>query len=59
MSYVNTDKGSADFEYAVELMDDEIREALHVSQDWASDQEFYDAYIKAHKKKYNEDFSPF
>ena len=37
-------------------MDEEIREDLHISQDWDSDQEFLDAYCKAHEAKYGEEF---
>lgn len=44
------------FDICVSLMDDEIREELHQELVPCSDQEFLDAYIIAHKKKYNEDF---
>lgn len=37
------------------LMDDEIRELL-AARDWTSEQEFFDAYVEAHLKKYGEDF---
>lgn len=43
---------SVDFDAAVNLMDDEIREALHSSQEWASEQDFADAYAAAHAEKY-------
>jgi len=41
---------------AVELMDDEIREDLHRSGDYATDLEFLEAYMAAHKQKYGIDF---
>lgn len=44
-----------DFEAAVELMDDEIREALH-AEGYETEQEFFTAYEKAHAKKYGEEF---
>lgn len=45
-----------DFDGAVMLMDDEIREAL--AGRYASDQDFLDAYVLAHAAKYDgEEFS--
>lgn len=44
-----------DFEAAVELMDDEIREALH-AEGYETEQEFFTAYEKAHAEKYGEEF---
>jgi len=45
-----------DFDAAVNLMDDEIREELSSAQDWESDQQFFDAYVKAHTDKFGADF---
>jgi hypothetical protein len=48
-----------DFDAAVNLMDDEIREAVHaVHADLApcTDQEFIDEYVKRHEAKYGETF---
>lgn len=42
------------FDAAVNLMDDEIREKLANSQDWQSEQEFFSAYEKEHGEKYGE-----
>lgn len=44
------------FAYAVQLMDDEIREAVHMDLSPCSDQEFFDEYCKRHFEKYNEEF---
>lgn len=46
------------FAACVNLMDDEIREALHNEMAPCTDQEFLDAYVEAHAAKYNgEEFS--
>ena len=42
------------YNVAAELMDDEIREQLYNSQWWDSEQDFFDAYAKAHKEEYGE-----
>ena len=56
MKKVIIDDYEVDFEAAVNLMDDEIREQLHDEMAPCEDQEFIDAYVKAHEKKFNEDF---
>lgn len=45
-----------DFEAAVELMDDEIREELHAKLAPCTEQEFFTAYEIAHSEKYGEAF---
>ena len=45
-----------DFDVAVNLMDDDIREDIHFSGDFETDQEFLDAYCAAHLAKYGEEF---
>lgn len=45
-----------DFDAAVNMMDDEIREKLHNELAPCTDQEFMDAYAEAHEAKYNERF---
>ena len=42
-----------DFDAAVNLMDDEIREDLHSKMAPCSDQAFLDAYVEAHAAKYD------
>ena len=44
-----------DFEAAVMLMDDEIREQLH-GTGIEDEQEFYNPYCEKHYEKYNEEF---
>lgn len=55
--YVTYNNTQVDFEAAVNLMDDEIREALHMELAPCTEQEFFDAYCKAHEEKYGEEFS--
>ena len=45
-----------DFDLAVALMDDEIRERLHNELAPCSRQDFFDAYCDAHEEKYGEEF---
>lgn len=45
-----------DFDEAVNLMDDEIREAVHADIAPCTDQEFMDEYVKRHEAKYGETF---
>lgn len=55
--YVTYNNTQVDFEAAVNLMDDEIREALHAELAPCTEQEFFDAYCKAHEGKYGEEFA--
>lgn len=41
-----------DFDAAVNLMDDDIREELHAKMAPCTEQEFLDAYIQAHAEKF-------
>lgn len=51
---------NVNFDAAVEYMDDEIREQLHNQLTPCTEQEFFDAYAKAHAKKFNdEEFAPY
>ena len=50
-----TQRNNIDFEAAVMLMDDEIREQLH-GTGIEDEQEFYNAYCEKHYDKYNEKF---
>jgi hypothetical protein len=54
MTIKNSHEVEINFETAVQLMDDEIRENLHPEYDNA--QEFFNAYCKAHKQKFSEEF---
>ena len=45
-----------DYEAAVNLMDDDIREELHMQLAPCTDQQFFDAYAKAHEQKFGEEW---
>lgn len=48
-----------DFEVAVSMMDDEIREEVHFDIAPCTEQEFFDEYAKRHAEKYGEsDWEP-
>lgn len=55
MSNVKNPHGKdMDFDSAVILMDDEIRENLHNELAPCGEQQFFDAYVKAHEQKFGE-----
>lgn len=56
MKVTNSYGKEIDFEAAVMLMDDEIREEVHTEYSPCSDQEFFDAYCKLHLQKTCEEF---
>ena len=47
-----------DFEAAVNIMDDAIREDVNFDMAPCSDQEFFDEYCKRHAEKFGEEFEP-
>lgn len=54
IAYVQDEDGrTVNYAAAVELMDDDLREQLHREMAPCTNQEFYDAYVKAHAEKYN------
>ena len=54
----NTYGTEIDFDAAVALMDDEIREDLHNRISPCTEQEFFSAYAEAHEKMFNEIWEP-
>lgn len=52
----NTFGYEIDFEAAVNLMDDDLREKLHAEIAPCSEQEFFTAYEAAHAEKYGEEW---
>ena len=54
MKVINMNGAEINYEAAVELMDDEIRESIFGTVD--SEQEFFTAYEKAHVEKYGEEW---
>ena len=57
MKVINANGYELDFEAAVALMDDEIREAIHAELAPCSEQEFFTAYERAHAEKYGEEWA--
>ena len=56
MSKVTNEYGiEVDFDLAVNLMDDELREEIHAELAPCTDQKFFDAYAARHAEKYGED----
>ena len=45
-----------DFDAAVNLMDDDLREVVHAQFAPCSDQEFYNQYCELHYESYGEEF---
>jgi len=43
------------YENVVEIMDDDLREELHTAEDWTSEEQFFRAYLKAHKERFGAD----
>ena len=56
MKKVLLNNHEVDFDAAVNMMEDEIRKALHNELAPCTEQEFMDAYVEAHEAKYNERF---
>ena len=56
MKVINMNGTEINYESAVELMDDEIRESLHFEIAPCTEQEFFTAYEKAHAEKYGEEW---
>ena len=56
MKKVNLNGYKIDFNTYAILMDDEIREELHMELAPCTEQEFLDAYVERHAEKFGEDF---
>lgn len=52
----NLNDAEIDFDSAVELMDDDLREELAATYAYDTEQEFFSAYEKAHAAKYGEEW---
>ena len=53
---INKNGCEINFDAAVEMMDDNIRERLHSQMSPCSDQSFFSAYEKEHEKTHGEEF---
>ena len=56
MTVKNTYGPEINYEVAVELMDDDIREELTAELAPCTEQEFFTAYAKAHAEKFGEEW---
>ena len=56
MTVTNLNGTEINFYAAVNLMDDEIREAIHSDLAPCTEQAFFTAYEKAHEEKYGEEW---
>lgn len=54
---VKVNNHMVDFDAAVQLMDDEIREEIHQKLAPCTKQEFVDAYVQRHREKFGEEFT--
>lgn len=57
MKVTNSNGTEIDFDAAVELMDEEIQELLHFRL-YGNEQEFFDAYVIEHEKRFGVEFGP-
>lgn len=56
MKVINMSGIAIDFDTAVSMMDDEIRESVHAELAPCTEQEFFAAYEKSHAEKYGEEW---
>lgn len=56
MQVINKSGTQINYDAAVQLMDDEIREELHAQLAPCTDQEFFTAYEAAHEEKFGEEW---
>lgn len=56
MTKVNINGQMVDFDGAVALMDDEIRESVNADFDGETEQDFIDRYVAAHRSRFGAEF---
>lgn len=56
INVINANGTAIDFETAVSMMDDDIRESVHAELAPCTEQEFFAAYETAHAAKYGEEW---
>ena len=54
MKVINKNGTSIDFDVAVSIMDDNIRESVYAELDTCTEQEFFTAYENAHEMTFGE-----
>ena len=55
----DANRNPVDFEAAVNMMDDDLREELHAELAPCTEQEFFKTYAARHAEKFGEDFAPY
>ena len=58
MKVVNSYGYEVDFDAAVEIMDDELREEIHNKFAPCTEQKFFEEYSKAHEERFLGEFPP-
>ena len=58
-TFIDANGAEHDFDSAVMLMDDEIREAIHAECDCETNQQFIEEYARRHLETFGEEFVPF
>ena len=53
---INSWGTEVNYEAAVNMMDDELREELHAEMAPCTEQEFFTAYAKAHEERFGEEW---
>lgn len=56
MKVINKNGTEINFDAAVPMMDDDIREDLHMELAPCTEQEFFTAYEKAHEERFGEEW---
>lgn len=56
INVINANGTAIDFDAAVALMDDEVREAVHAQLSPCTEQEFFSAYERSHAEKFGEEW---
>ena len=60
MAFVKDINGQdIDFEAAVNIMDDELREQVNAELAPCTNQEFFERYEELHEEKFGEEFAPY
>lgn len=56
MNVINSWGTEINYELAVSMMDDDLREELHMELAPCTEQEFFTAYAKAHEERFGEEW---
>lgn len=59
IKFIDANGESQDYEAAVNLMDDDLREEVHADLAPCTDQQFIEEYARRHEQRFGEPFAPF